>query len=97
MIINFNDYNFLNNYKFLYRKKGSYPEDYYEIWGDSKEKIEKIANRIAKQSKYLNCFAWCDSSMRVKKLFMPVPNWEIKQLDNNYHAYISFRLKENYK
>ena len=95
MLINFNEYKFLNNYKFLYLKKGScYNEDYYEIWADSEEKLRKIANKIMKQPKYLKSFGWCDSSLKVKKNFMPVPDWNFKQSDGNYHAYICIILKE---
>lgn len=94
-MINFNEYKFLNNYKFLYLKKGScYNEDYYEIWADSEEKLRKIANKIMKQPKYLKSFGWCDTSLKVKKNFMPVPDWSFKQSDGNYHAYISIILKE---
>lgn len=93
MITNFNDYKYLNNYKFLYYKKGNYPEDYYEIWSDSYEKLEKIANRIKSKNLKYHSISWCDSTMKVKKAFNPVPNFNIKQLDNYYHAYIALLIE----
>ncbi len=86
-IINFS---LINQYELLYIIPTS-GNRIYHIWYSSIEELDFIIN-IIKNKDNLKDFGSgiLSSSCRVRKNFMPVPPYLIKQSDGFYHAYLKF-------
>lgn len=78
------------NYRFLYFRAKDKTRPIYEVWASSQEDLKqlcKLLSKIKKPQGNGSYGEFCTSACFSKK-FLPIPNKNKLQADNNYHIYI---------
>ena len=86
-VINFS---LVNQYKLLYIIPNS-GNRIYHIWGNNIDELNIIGKIIKNKDKLQDFgFGFLSDSCKIRKFYMPIPDYLKLQLDGFYHAYLKF-------